>query len=100
MAHGILMPTSMLTIDGMERRMNTSAILWNGVESSQDGTVAAGSTPAVAPVAITERAPPLLCVPWMYVLDRVGFCPREPVYSNISASTLFQVADSGARACF
>ena len=30
----------------------------------------------------------LLCVPWMYELGRVGFCPREPVYVNTSTSMI------------
>ena len=49
-------PAGRVNIDGMERRRDTSAILWIVVGSSKDEAVAAGNAPASAPVAIKARA--------------------------------------------
>ena len=83
-------PAGRVNIDGMERRRDTSAILWIVVGSSKDEVLAAGNAPASAPVAIKARAILFL------TLDLVGPPdPRDIVFVNIRTSTLF-----GARACF
>ena len=83
-------PAGRVNIDGMERRRDTSAILWIVVGSSKDEVLAAGNAPAAALVAIKARATILP------KLDLVGpSYPRDPVFENIRTSTLF-----GARACF